>query len=68
MEFTLKSSKKNRDSKTVSIPMKTVEEIIDILSNVECTCVWSASDNQYIKVNDVPSEIVEELNMLTKLY
>ena len=68
MEFILKSSKKNKDSKTVSIPKKTVEEIIDILSNVECTCVWSDSDNQYIKVNDVPTEIVEELNMLTKFY
>ena len=68
MEFTLKSSNKNKNSKTVSIPKKTVEEIIDILSNVECTCVWSASDNQYIKVNDVPSEIVEELSMLTKFY
>ena len=68
MEFTLKSSKKNKDSKTVLIPKKTVEEIIDILYNVECTCVWSARDNQYIKVNDVPSEIVEELNMLAKLY
>ena len=68
MEFILKSSKTNKDSKTVSIPKKTVEEIIDILSNVECTCVWSARDNQYIKVNDVPSEIVEELNMLTKFY
>ena len=68
MEFILKSSKTNKDSKTVSIPKKTVEEIIDILSNVECTCVWSASDNQYIKVNDVPSEIVEELSMLSKFY
>ena len=68
MEFTLKSSNKNKKSKTVSIPKKTVEEIIDILSNVECTCVWSVRDNQYIKVNDVPSEIVEELNMLTKFY
>lgn len=68
MEFTLKSSNKNKNSKTVSIPKKTVEEIIDILSNVECTCVWSDRDNQYIKVNDVPSEIVEELNMLIKFY
>lgn len=68
MEFILKSSKTNKDSKTVSIPKQTVEKIIDILSNVECTCVWSASDNQYIKVNDVPSEIVEELSMLSKFY
>lgn len=68
MEFTLKSSKKNKDSKSVSVPKGTVEKIIDILSNVECTCVWSDSDNQYIKVNDVPSEIVEELNMLSKFY
>lgn len=68
MEFKLTQQKKKKVSENaVSVPVETLDEIISILSDVECTCVWSPIDNQYIKVSDIPSSLVEELKVIRKL-
>lgn len=70
MDFTIKGMNKNGKSgnnKMVTLPKATVEKVIDLLSNVECTCVWSSYDNQYLKVNDIPKDIVTELQTMIKL-
>jgi hypothetical protein len=56
MEFTLKNNKNN-----ISISKELLENIINILDKVECTCIWSDRDQQYIKVNDIPKSLVDEL-------
>ncbi len=63
MEYKLKKSK----SSSVTIPSELAERLIDILANVDCTCIWSPQDNQYIKVNDVPNDVVQQLLLATKL-
>lgn len=60
MDFRISSSKKI-DKNMVSVPKETVESLISLLSNVECTCVFSDKHQEYFKVNDVNQEIVEEL-------
>ena len=65
MEYKLKKSKSS--SYSVTIPSELAERIIDILANVDCTCIWSPRDNQYIKVNDVPNDVVQQLLLATKL-
>ena len=72
MNFNFKESKNKKDAKqseemTVNIPLELLDEIISILSKVDCTCVWSPSDNQYIKVNDIPNNLVEELITIQSL-
>ena len=72
MDFTIKplKDKNNKQSganKTVAVPKKTLIEVINLLSQVECTCIWSEIDNQYLKVNDIPKSVVDELKMLLKL-
>ncbi len=61
MDFTLKGN-----NNQVSLSKDTVQKLIDVLKWTECTCVWSEFDNQYIKVNDVPGELVDELIMKLK--
>ena len=43
----------------VTIPKDVAEAIVDMLSNVECACVWSEYDKQYIKVHDIDDNIVD---------
>ena len=62
MDFTIKSN-----GNEVSISKSTVKELISILDKVDCTCVWSDEDNQYIKVHDVPQKLVDELILKLKL-
>lgn len=50
-------------TRSVNIPESVLNEVIDLLSCVECTCVWSPVDNQYVKVNDIPTDLVEQLKM-----
>ena len=57
MDITIKNKYKNE----ISISKNLVEDLINILDKVDCTCVWSEKDQQYIKVNDIPKSIVEEL-------
>lgn len=57
MDITIKNKNKNE----ISISKNLVEDLINILDKVDCTCVWSEKDQQYIKVNDIPKSIVEEL-------
>lgn len=52
---------KNENKNEISISKNLVEILINILDKVDCTCVWSEKDQQYIKVNDIPKSIVEEL-------
>ena len=68
MDFTLKplKNKQTGSQKSVTVPQKTLNEVINLLSQVECTCVWSKIDNQYLKVNDIPKKLVDELKMLSK--
>ena len=61
MDFTLKGN-----NNQVSLSKDTVQKLIDVLKWTECTCVWSEFDNQYIKVNDVPGKLVDELIMKLK--
>ena len=41
-----------------------IRQVVDLLDNTECTCVWSDFDNQYIKVNDVNRGLVKKLKSL----
>lgn len=63
MDFTIKNTSKN----DVVISKKTIQQVIDLLDKVDCTCVWSEVDNQYIKVQDIPDNLVDELVLKLKL-
>ena len=62
MNFTVKASKNE-----ISISKETMRTLNSLLDNVECTCVWSEQDNQYIKIQDVPTELVDELILKMRL-
>jgi hypothetical protein len=68
MEFkVVKSKEKKGKTSSVSISADLLDEVISILSNVDCTCVWSPTDNQYIKVNDIPQSLIDDLVVAKKL-
>ena len=68
MEFkVIKSKEKKGKASSVSISADLLDEVISILSNVDCTCVWSPADNQYIKVNDIPQSLIDDLVVAKKL-
>ena len=68
MEFkVIKSKEKKGKTSSVSISTDLLDEVISILSNVDCTCVWSPTDNQYIKVNDIPQSLIDDLVVVKKL-
>ena len=48
-------------------PAQLLEEVVSVLRNVECTCVWSEHDGQYIKVNDVDQDMVQDIEFALKL-
>ena len=62
MNFTVKASKKE-----ISISKETMKKLISLLDKVDCTCVWSEEDNQYIKIQDIPTELVDELILKMRL-
>ena len=62
MNFTVKTSKNE-----ISISKETMKALISLLDKVDCTCVWSEQDNQYIKIQDIPSELVDELILKMRL-
>ena len=66
MDFTVRKSNKTKDS-SVEISNELAQRVIELLSNVDCTCIWSQQDNQYIKVNDIPTDVVRELELAIKL-
>lgn len=61
------SNLKKKNDNTVSISAQLLEEVVSVLRNVECTCVWSEHDGQYIKVNDVDQDIVHDIEFVLKL-
>ena len=61
MNFTVKASKNE-----ISISKETMKALISLLDKVDCTCVWSEQDNQYIKIQDIPAELVDELILKMK--
>ena len=67
MDFKLNALKKNKTGKSVSVPVETLDKVIHLLSKVECTCIWSDYDNQYIKINDIPESLVDELKVIRGL-
>ena len=68
MEFkVIKSKEKKGKTSSVSISADLLDEVISILSNVDCTCIWSPTDNQYIKVNDIPQSLIDGLVVVKKL-
>ena len=56
MNFILKQKEKE-----VSISKDIVQQLILLLDKVDCTCIWSERDKQYIKINDIPKNLVNEL-------
>lgn len=62
MNFTVKTSKNE-----ISISKETMKKLISLLDKVDCTCVWSEEDNQYIKIQDIPTELVDELILKMRL-
>ena len=62
MNFTVKTSKNE-----ISISKETMKKLISLLDKVDCTCIWSEQDNQYIKIQDIPSELVDELILKMRL-
>ena len=67
MDFKLSALKKNKTEKSVNVPVETLDKVIHLLSKVECTCIWSDYDNQYIKINDIPESLVNELKVIRGL-
>ena len=68
MEFkVIKSKEKKGKTSSVSISADLLDEVISILSNVDCTCIWSPTDNQYIKVNDIQQSLIDGLVVVKKL-
>lgn len=67
MNFKLSPLKKNKTGKSVNVPVETLDKVIHLLSKVECTCIWSDYDNQYIKINDIPESLVDELKVIRGL-
>lgn len=61
------SNLKKKNDNTVSISAQLLEEVVSVLRNVECTCVWSEHDGQYIKVNDVGQDMVHDIEFALKL-
>lgn len=61
------SKLKEKNDNTVSISAQLLEEVVSVLRNVECTCVWSEHDGQYIKVNDVDQDMVQDIEFALKL-
>ena len=43
MNFTVKASKNE-----ISISKETMKKLISLLDKVDCTCIWSEQDNQYV--------------------
>lgn len=66
MDFRFVQNKKGADD-NVSVPRKTVEEVIDLLKHVDCTAVYSEKHKEYFAVKDVNQEIVKELEMALSL-
>lgn len=62
MNFTVKTSKNE-----ISISKETMKKLISLLDKVDCTCIWSEEDNQYIKIQDIPTELVDELILKMRL-
>ena len=62
MNFTVKTSKNE-----ISISKETMKKLISLLDKVDCTCIWSEQDNQYVKIQDIPSELVDELILKMRL-
>ena len=62
MNFTVKTSKNE-----ISISKETMKALISLLDKVDCTCIWSEQDNQYIKIQDIPTELVDELILKMRL-
>lgn len=62
MNFTVKTSKNE-----ISISKETMKKLISLLDKVDCTCIWSEQDNQYIKIQDIPTELVDELILKMRL-
>lgn len=62
MDFSIKGN-----NNEVSVSKDTIKKLIELLLHVDCTCVWSEHDNQYIKVNDIPNNIVDELIVKLKV-
>lgn len=67
MDFHISTRGNGKKEKTVSIPKNMAEHLIDILSNVECTCVWSERDKEYLKIHDIDKHIVEDLKSAVAL-
>ena len=68
MEFKLvQSKKKGKNDGDVAISKTMLKEIITLLNKVDCTCVWCDATQEYLKVQDVPQDLVDELIMLDKL-
>ena len=44
-----------------------MKALISLLDKVDCTCIWSEQDNQYIKIQDIPTELVDELILKMRL-
>ena len=44
-----------------------MKKLISLLDKVDCTCIWSEQDNQYVKIQDIPSELVDELILKMRL-
>lgn len=60
MEFKI-STRKSNSKKVVSLDKDTVENLIDLLTGVECTAVWSEPDQQYLRIHNIDRNIVNEL-------
>ena len=62
MDFTIKGN-----NNELSVSKDTIKKLVELLQHVDCTCVWSEHDNQYIKVNDIPNNNVNDLIVKLKL-
>ena len=61
----LKSSKTNE--KMVSVPKSLLDELMHLTYKAECTAVWDERDNEYIKLNDIPSDLSDRISTYVQL-
>jgi hypothetical protein len=68
MDFKLSKLKSSKTSeKMVSVPKSLLVELMHLTYKAECTAVWDARNNEYIKLNDIPEDISDRISTYIQL-
>lgn len=67
MDYKIINSNNKGKQNAILVDVTLLEYLYDMLRNVDGTCVWSPSDNQYIKVSDIDETVIEEIGFMLKI-